>query len=360
MTNGNVYQIVVFQAERQKTSSSYKLTLQRVHGATSVCGPTCGDRVVTAGEQCDNGTAMNTGRLQPVHGAVQAGPVLRRRHGRRHQRDLRQRPQRRRLRRRQRLRRRAASSPPAAATCWSRPNTARHATTARPATTARYGSAARRSASAPATAATARRRARRSSCDDGANDGTYGTCGDSVDAAAQLRPRAPLRRRHRAGRLRRAVRADGNQRSDLHVRLQASRHLRRRGRDARPSSATTARPMNNGDYGGCAPGCILAPHCGDAIKNGPEECDDGIRDNSYGGCSPAVQTARLLRRRHARDRLRTVRRRPEQRPDGRVFDRLQVQRPVAGVAAEQSPRRRARQAALAALCATPAAGIDGR
>ena len=102
-----------------------------------------------------------------------------------------------------------------------------------------------------------------------------------------------------------------------------------------------------------------APRLRRRVKNGPEECDDGILDNSYGGCSPQCKLARPLRRRHGRPALRAVRRRHEQRPDGRVFDRLQVQHPVAGVDGSQSSRRRARQAALAAFCATRASGIDG-
>ena len=72
MTNGNVYEVVVFQAERQKTSSSYQLTLSAFNGAPTACGPTCGDRVVTPPEQCDNGTANNTGGYNKCTRRLQA------------------------------------------------------------------------------------------------------------------------------------------------------------------------------------------------------------------------------------------------------------------------------------------------
>jgi cysteine-rich repeat protein len=48
---------------------------------------------------------------------------------------------------------------------------------------------------------------------------------------------------------------------------------------------------NTGAYGGCTPGCLFAPNCGDGIVNGNETCDDGILDNSYGGCTPQCKRA---------------------------------------------------------------------
>ncbi|MEO8181264.1 MAG: DUF4215 domain-containing protein [Deltaproteobacteria bacterium] len=37
----------------------------------------------------------------------------------------------------------------------------------------------------------------------------------------------------------------------------------------------------------CAPGCVRAPHCGDAVVDASfrEQCDDGVNDGSYGGCT---------------------------------------------------------------------------
>ena len=61
LASGNVYDIQVFQAERKKTGSSYTLTLTRFNTAKSTCNSICGDGILTPGEQCDNGTANNTG-----------------------------------------------------------------------------------------------------------------------------------------------------------------------------------------------------------------------------------------------------------------------------------------------------------
>jgi fibro-slime domain-containing protein len=55
LTSGNVYEIVVFQAERQTTGSTYKLTLSGFSAAPSDCKPICGDGILGIGEECDDG-----------------------------------------------------------------------------------------------------------------------------------------------------------------------------------------------------------------------------------------------------------------------------------------------------------------
>jgi fibro-slime domain-containing protein len=57
LTNGNVYAIDVFQAERKTKGSSFQLTLSGFNLAPSACTAKCGDQIVSAGEACDNGPA---------------------------------------------------------------------------------------------------------------------------------------------------------------------------------------------------------------------------------------------------------------------------------------------------------------
>jgi cysteine-rich repeat protein len=49
----------------------------------------------------------------------------------------------------------------------------------------------------------------------------------------------------------------------------------------------------------CAPGCVRPPHCGDGLIDGyidpiraGEQCDDGINDGRYGGCTAECLLAR--------------------------------------------------------------------
>jgi fibro-slime domain-containing protein len=56
LTEGGVYEIVVFQAERNPGGSSYKLELSGFDPGTSQCTAECGDGIVAPGqEECDDG-----------------------------------------------------------------------------------------------------------------------------------------------------------------------------------------------------------------------------------------------------------------------------------------------------------------
>ncbi|MGC4091620.1 MAG: DUF4215 domain-containing protein [Polyangiaceae bacterium] len=57
LEDGKVYMIGVFQAERQIEGSSFRLTLAGFNLAKSDCRTNCGDGVVAAGEECDDGAA---------------------------------------------------------------------------------------------------------------------------------------------------------------------------------------------------------------------------------------------------------------------------------------------------------------
>jgi len=61
LEDGGVYEIKVFHAERKPEGSSFQLTLSGFNAARSECLPVCGDGIIAAGEQCDDGDAENTG-----------------------------------------------------------------------------------------------------------------------------------------------------------------------------------------------------------------------------------------------------------------------------------------------------------
>jgi fibro-slime domain-containing protein len=58
LVRGNVYEIVVFQAERHPTGSNYQLTLDGFLAPRSFCTTTCGDDEVGGPELCDDGPGM--------------------------------------------------------------------------------------------------------------------------------------------------------------------------------------------------------------------------------------------------------------------------------------------------------------
>ncbi|MGF1468718.1 MAG: DUF4215 domain-containing protein [Sandaracinaceae bacterium] len=52
---GGIYEVVVFQAERHLSQSSYRLTLSDFTASRTACAPVCGDGIVTRFEVCDDG-----------------------------------------------------------------------------------------------------------------------------------------------------------------------------------------------------------------------------------------------------------------------------------------------------------------
>jgi fibro-slime domain-containing protein len=55
LDQGGIYEAVVFQAERRTSGSQYKLTLTNFLSSRTTCESTCGDAVVQASEECDDG-----------------------------------------------------------------------------------------------------------------------------------------------------------------------------------------------------------------------------------------------------------------------------------------------------------------
>lgn len=67
ITVGNLYEIVIFQAERHPTGSNYKLTLNGFIAPRSSCQTNCGDGIVAGNELCDDGSDPTTGNKNGIY-----------------------------------------------------------------------------------------------------------------------------------------------------------------------------------------------------------------------------------------------------------------------------------------------------
>lgn len=72
LSEGNVYEVRVFHAERKVEGSSFKLTLSGFETGRSDCTPICGDGIVTLGEECDDG--VNDGGYEECAPGCVLGP----------------------------------------------------------------------------------------------------------------------------------------------------------------------------------------------------------------------------------------------------------------------------------------------
>jgi fibro-slime domain-containing protein len=55
-----IYEIAVFHADRHPRDSNYQLTMSSFATKRTSCAPRCGDAIVTAGEECDDGDGKNS------------------------------------------------------------------------------------------------------------------------------------------------------------------------------------------------------------------------------------------------------------------------------------------------------------
>lgn len=284
LQNGSIYEIVVFQAERNQCESNYRLELKNFNLQKSRCTPRCGDGIVTLGEECDDGddsavpplneppnnTAMpeydgctadvctlgpycgdgvpngdepcDNGSNRSVWGDTSPNACS------------------------------AGCTPPPLCgdgnvdspfeECDDGPMNVEDGYEACTTECVRGPFCGDGVENGPET------------CDDGANDGSYGGCTPECEPAPFCGD-GVLQEEW-------GEQCDGGDNCSDNCRLgaQCGDGIVQEDLGEECDDGT-----NDGGYGECGPMCTIGPRCGDGVKNGPEQCDDGVNDGGYGECA---------------------------------------------------------------------------
>jgi fibro-slime domain-containing protein len=277
LTSGNVYEIAVFQDERQTTSSTFKLTLEGFNLSASVCTPICGDGVVTPPEQCDEGmnNAVGYGKCEPncTWGPYCGDDIV--------------------------------QNPPEQ--CDNGMNDS-------PYSLSKTSGCAPGCVLPPYCGDDIVQAQDGEQCDNGTNDGSYGTCANNCQLAPfcgdgkvngpeqcddgvnngaydTCAPGCVLGPRCGDGILQSSEGEtcdDGAKNGTTGDTCSATcRQVGTCGDGVVEPPEQCDDGKNLGGYGMCAPGCVYGPRCGDGIVQKPyEQCDDGMNLGGYGMCAP--------------------------------------------------------------------------
>src|SRR5690606_25698302 len=249
LEEGKVYEIVVFQAERHTTESSYRLTLTGFNADRTLCRPECGNGIVTPDEACDLGPGKNTGE----HGGCNPDCTL-------------------------------------APYCGDGKKNGKEECD-NGINTSTYDSGG--NACAPGCVLPPR-------CGDGQVQGAYEQCDDGEDNGAgygfctkqgTLGPRCGdgiVQTPHEECD---DVRNGVNYNRTSGSKCSATCTLKCGNGVVDPGEECDDGDHNGDGYGKCTTQCRLGPHCGDGIRqrDAGEECDDGKNDGSYGMCAPGCK-----------------------------------------------------------------------
>ncbi|MFO0739985.1 MAG: DUF4215 domain-containing protein [Labilithrix sp.] len=238
MTKGGIYEVAMFQAERNECGSNFKITLRGFNKPKSTCQSTCGDGIIASDEVCDDG--KNDGSYGGCMPGCKARGLF--------------------------CGDKTTTTPP------EQCDDAVNQTT--------YGGQSKVCGPgckfAPycgdGTVSNGE------SCDDGTvnNTGAYGKC----SGTCTLGPRCGDNIKNGPEECDHGINNGASADScKADCTLRCGDGVKQAGEECDDGAAA-----NTGGYGKCNPNCTLGPRCGDGISNGTEQCDDGKNDGSYGTC----------------------------------------------------------------------------